>query len=157
MTKDVELKTTQNGLAVATVTLAIDRPRKPNAEKQTDFPRCTVFGKQAENMAKYVCSGCRVAIVGRIQTGSYQNKEGVTVYTTDVFAEKVEFLDFKPKDQDHGLQGAPAAVPQPAPAAAPQGAPQAAPQGAPQAAPQGAPAPAEPASDGFEAYDDEPW
>lgn len=81
-------------MCVATFTLAINRPVKPGGEKQTDFPRCTVFGKQAENCERYLAKGRLVGVQGRIQTGSYQNKDGVTVYTTDVVADRVEFLEW---------------------------------------------------------------
>lgn len=93
--------------AVATFTMAIDRPRRQGAEKQADFPRITVFGKQAETCEKYLKKGRLVGVQGRLQTGSYQNKNGDTVYTTDVVASRVEFLgsadqkqknDFEPVD-----------------------------------------------------------
>lgn len=75
LTKDPELRyTSNNQMAVATFTLAINRPVKQGQEKQADFPRITVFGKQAENCEKYLVKGRLVAIQGRIQTGSYQNK-----------------------------------------------------------------------------------
>lgn len=91
LTRDPELRyipESQN--AVATFTLAVDRPF--SKEKQADFIRITVFGKQAENCERYLTKGRLAAVQGRIQTGSYKNKEGVTVYTTDVIAERVEFL-----------------------------------------------------------------
>lgn len=99
LTRDPELKYTggSNQMAVATFTLAIDRPTKAGGEKKTDFPRITVFGRQAENCEKYTCKGRLVGVQGRIQTGSYTNKEGATVYTTDVVADRVEFLEFKNK------------------------------------------------------------
>ena len=75
LTRDPELRyTSNNQMAVATFTLAINRPVKQGQEKQADFPRITVFGKQAENCEKYLVKGRLVAIQGRIQTGSYQNK-----------------------------------------------------------------------------------
>ena len=81
--------------AVATFTIAIDRPqRQDGGEKQADFPRITVFGRQAETCEKYLKKGRMVAIQGRLQTGSYQNKNGDTVYTTDVVANRVEFIDW---------------------------------------------------------------
>ena len=78
--------------AVATFTLAIDRPVRQGEEKKADFPRVTVFGKQAEACEKYLEKGRLVAVSGRIQTGSYENKDGNKVYTTDVIAERVEFI-----------------------------------------------------------------
>lgn len=95
LTKDPELRyTSNNQMAVATFTLAINRPVKQGQEKQADFPRITVFGKQAENCEKYLAKGRLVAIQGRIQTGSYKNKNGDTVYTTDVIADRVQFLEY---------------------------------------------------------------
>lgn len=95
LTRDPELRyTSGTQMAVATFTVAIDRPVRAGAEKQTDFPRVTVFGKQAENCEKYLAKGRLVGVQGRLQTGSYTNKDGVTVYTTDVVADRVEFLDW---------------------------------------------------------------
>ena len=90
LTRDPELRyipETQN--AVCTFTLAVDRPM--SREKQADFIRITVFGRQAENCAKFITKGRQVAVEGRIQTGSYQNKNGDTVYTTDVIANRGKF------------------------------------------------------------------
>lgn len=93
LTKDPEIRyTSGTQMAVATFTVAIDRPVKAGEEKKADFPRVTVFGKQAENCEKYLAKGRLVGIHGRIQTGSYTNKDGATVYTTDVVADRVEFL-----------------------------------------------------------------
>lgn len=98
LTKDPEVRyTSGTQMAVATFTLAINRPVKPGGEKQTDFPRCTVFGKQAENCERYLAKGRLVGVQGRIQTGSYQNKDGQTVYTTDVVADRIEFLEWADK------------------------------------------------------------
>lgn len=90
--------------AVATFSLAVDRPVKQGQEKKADFPRVTVFGKQAENCERYISKGSRVGIEGRIQTGSYQDKNGQTVYTTDVIANRVEFLDAGNKNGESGNQ-----------------------------------------------------
>ena len=92
LTKDVELSYTTTGTAKATFTLAVDRIKK--TEDQTaDFIRITVWSAQAENCEKYLHKGSRCAVQGRIQTGSYKNREGQTVFTTDVIADRVEFLD----------------------------------------------------------------
>ena len=98
LTRDVELRYTQGTepMAVATFTLAINRQGK---KEQADFPRIIVFGKQAENCEKYLAKGRRVAVEGRLQTGSYQNKNGDTVYTTDVVANRIEFLDWGDRSQ----------------------------------------------------------
>ena len=103
LTRDPEVRyTASTQMAVATFTVAIDRPVRGGGEKQTDFPRVTVFGKQAENCEKYLAKGRLVGVQGRIQTGSYQNKDGVTVYTTDVVADRVEFLEWGDRPQRNG-------------------------------------------------------
>lgn len=104
LTKDPELRYTQNQLAVVNFTLAVDRPVKNGAEKKTDFPKITVLGKIAEACEKYLAKGRLTAVKGRIQTGSYTNKEGNKVYTTDVLAEQVKFIEWgekKPADADN--------------------------------------------------------
>ena len=100
LTKDPELRyipESQN--AVATFTLAVDRPF--SKEKIADFIRITVFGKPAENCERFLTKGKLCGVQGRLQTGSYKNKDGATVYTTDVIAERVEFLEWsdKPKQE----------------------------------------------------------
>lgn len=90
LTRDPELVYTPgNQTAVTRFSIAVDRRDK---EKTADFIRITVFGKQAENCDRYLHKGKQVAVNGRIQTGSYKNREGQTVYTTDVIANNVEFL-----------------------------------------------------------------
>ena len=76
-------------------TIAVDREFKKDGGPTADFPRVVVFGKQAENCNKYLGKGKLVGVEGRIQTGSYKNEEGKTVYTTDVIADRVEFLSPK--------------------------------------------------------------
>lgn len=93
LTRDPEVRYTSTQMAVARFSIAIDRPAKEGGEKQTDFPNIVVLGKQAENCERYLAKGRKVAINGRIQTGSYTDKEGRKVYTTDVVANYVEFLD----------------------------------------------------------------
>lgn len=85
-------------MAVARFSVAIDRPKKPDGEKQTDFPSVVVFGKTAENCERFLGKGRLVGIQGRIQTGSYTNKNGDKVYTTEVVANNVEFLDWGESD-----------------------------------------------------------
>lgn len=97
LTRDPEVRYTSTQVAVARFSIAIDRPAKDGGEKQTDFPNIVVFGKQAENCERYLAKGRKVAINGRIQTGSYTDKEGRKVYTTDVVANYVEFLDSAPQ------------------------------------------------------------
>lgn len=99
LVREPEVRYTTSEMAVATMTIAIDRPPKSDGTKGTDFPRITVFGKTAENCSKYLTKGRKVAIEGRLQTGSYKNKNGDTVYTTDVIANRVEFLEWGDKNK----------------------------------------------------------
>lgn len=92
LTRDPEVRYTTSQMAVATFSLAVDRPVRSGEEKKADFIRITCFGKTAELVERYMSKGRQVAVQGRIQTGSYQNKDGQTVYTTDVVADRVEFL-----------------------------------------------------------------
>ena len=93
LTRDPETRyTSGTQMAVCTFTIAIDRPTK-DREKKADFPRITVFGKQAENCERALKKGRLVGVQGRLQTGSYKNKHDETVYTTDVVADRVEFLE----------------------------------------------------------------
>ncbi len=85
-------------MAVAKFSIAIGRGKdKDGNDKGADFPSITVFGKQAENCERFLSKGKLVAISGRLQTGSYTNKDGQTVYTTDVVADRVEFLEWGDK------------------------------------------------------------
>ncbi len=102
LTRDPEVRYTASQMAVATFTLAIDRPTRAGEERKADFPRITVFGRQAENCEKYLAKGRKVAIEGRIQTGSYQGKSGETVYTTDVVANRVEFIEWGDRPSGSG-------------------------------------------------------
>ena len=95
LTRDPETRYTSGSqMAVCTFTIAIDRVTRQGEEKKTDFPRITVFGKQAENCERFLKKGRLVGVQGRLQTGSYTNKDGATVYTTDVVADRVEFLEW---------------------------------------------------------------
>mgnify|MGYP000098018439 CR=1 FL=1 len=101
LTRDPEIRYTDSQTAIVNFSLAIDRGKDKNGEsRRTDFPRITVFGKLAENCNRYLAKGRMVAIQGRIQTSSYQNKNGDTVYTTDVIADRVQFLPNGKKDGD---------------------------------------------------------
>lgn len=96
LTKAPEVRyISENQMAVATFTVAVDRPVKQGQEKKADFPRVTVFGRQAENCERYLDKGSMVGVQGSIQTGSYTDKDGKTVYTTDVIANRVEFIGSK--------------------------------------------------------------
>lgn len=96
LTKDPDLRYTQSGIATARFTLAVNRSFKnQNGEQQADFISIQVWRKTAENVANYCRKGSLVGIVGRIQTGSYDNQQGQRVYTTDVVADSVQFLETK--------------------------------------------------------------
>ena len=99
---DLELKQTQSGTAMCSFTLAVNRPKKQGEEQQTDFIRCKTFGKTAELLNQYQHKGNRLGVVGTIQTGSYQNQEGQTIYTTDVMVNRVEFLE--PRKEQNASQ-----------------------------------------------------
>ncbi len=95
-TRDPEVKNSQQNNMVAKWTLAIDRKFKDvNGEYGTDFINCVAFGKTAQFVEKYFTKGMRIGLDGRIQTGSYNDKDGRKVYTTDIVAENVEFVERK--------------------------------------------------------------
>ena len=93
--KDIEVKYTPTQVAMTNVVIAIDRTVK--GEKKTDFPRVAVFGKDAENLEKFSGKGLRIAVEGRLETGSYKKGED-TIYTTNIVSEHVEVLEFRPKE-----------------------------------------------------------
>lgn len=97
LTRDPEVRYAQSdsSLAVARFSLAVDRRFKRPGEQEADFINCVSFGKTAEVIEKYCRQGLKIAVVGRIQTGSYTNKEGQKVYTTDVVVEEFEFAESK--------------------------------------------------------------
>ena len=97
LTRDPEVRYSagENSLAIARYTLAVDRRFKRDGEATADFISCVVFGKQAEFAEKYFRQGIRIVVSGRIQTGSYTNKDGQRVYTTDVVVEEQEFAESK--------------------------------------------------------------
>ena len=95
LTRDPEVRDSQgeNHLAVARYSLAVDRRFKREGETDADFITCVAFGKQGEFAEKYLAKGTKICVVGRIQTGSYTNREGIKVYTTDVIVEEHEFVE----------------------------------------------------------------
>lgn len=98
LTRDPDLRYSagENATAVAHYTLAVDRRFKRQGDEQTaDFIRCVCFGKNAEFAEKYLKQGVKIIVCGRIQTGSYTNKEGQIVYTTDIVVEEHEFAESK--------------------------------------------------------------
>ena len=102
ITRDPELRYTSSNIATARFTLAVNRPfQSQNGEQGTDFINIVVWRKQAENVKKYVSKGSLVAVEERIQTGSYE-KDGQRVYTTDVVADSVQFLETKAQSQNRG-------------------------------------------------------
>lgn len=94
LTRDPEVSYSNAGNAVARYTLAVDRMTK-NADQTADFIRCVAFNKPAEFAESYLYKGIKIAVTGRIQTGSYTGREGQTVYTTDVVVENQEFCESK--------------------------------------------------------------
>lgn len=97
LTRDPEVRYTQgdNASAVARFSLAVDRRFKKDGEQTADFINCVAFGKTGEFIEKYGRKGTKFVVEGRIQTGSYTNKDGQKVYTTDVVVEQVEFAESK--------------------------------------------------------------
>ena len=100
LTRDPELRYTGSNIATTRFTLAVNRPfQSQNGEQGTDFISVVVWRKQAENVKKYCTKGSLVAVEGRIQTGSYE-KDGQRVYTTDVVADSVQFLESKAQSEN---------------------------------------------------------
>lgn len=97
LTRDPEVRysTGENPIAVARYTLAVDRRYKRDEQQDTDFIGCVAFGRAGEFAERYLRKGIKIAVIGRIQTGSYTNKEGQKVYTTEVVAEEQEFAESK--------------------------------------------------------------
>ena len=98
LVRDPEIRYSQGEkpMAVAKYTLAVDRRYKKEGEPTADFIRCIAFGRNGEFAEKYMSQGRKFAVSGSIQTGSYQNKDGQTVYTTDVIVNGQDFCDSKP-------------------------------------------------------------
>lgn len=92
LTKDLELRYTESNIAVGTTTIAVNRPRQKDKEQEADFINIKVWGKQAENIQKYLNKGNLIAIEGRIQTSNYTTDTGEKRYVTEVVANNVEFL-----------------------------------------------------------------
>ena len=120
LTRDPEVRYSQGGenpLAIARFTLAVDRRFKRDGEATADFINCVAFGRQAEHAERFYRQGLKVVITGRIQTGSYTNKDGVKVYTTDIVVEEQEFAESKAVSDANagGYRSAPTPAPAPAP------------------------------------------
>lgn len=98
-TRDPEIRYTDNGTSIARFSVAVERKYKSENGENADFINCIAFGKTAEFIEKYFSKGQRIGLNGRIQTGSYMNQEGQKIYTTDVIAESVEFVESKGSGQ----------------------------------------------------------
>lgn len=109
LTRDPEVRYTQgqNPLAVGRYTLAVDRRVKRDGEQSADFISCVVFGKGAEFAEKYLFKGTKIAVTGRIQTGSYKKSDGTTVFTTDVVVEHQEFAESKAQSNQNNSSNNP--------------------------------------------------
>lgn len=103
LTKDPEIRYSQNNnMAIARYFLAVRRRFSKEGQADTDFISCVAFGKAAEFAEKYFKKGTKIEVVGRIQTGSFTNKNGEKVYTTDVIVEEQEFAESKSASGNHG-------------------------------------------------------
>lgn len=102
---DVRYSQSENSMAIARYTLAVDRRFNRGEENNTDFINIVAFGKAGEFAEKYLHKGTKVLVTGRIQTGSYTNKDGQKVYTTDVVAEDQEFAESKNASSGEGGSG----------------------------------------------------
>lgn len=115
LTRDPEVRYTQgdNSMAIARYTLAVDRRFKKEGEATADFISCVAFGKAGEFAKKYFRQGLKVIVCGRIQTGSYTNREGKKVYTTDVVIEEQDFAESKGAEKESNQGNNPRAAGQP--------------------------------------------
>lgn len=107
LTRDPDVRYTDGGTSIARFTLAVDRRFRQDDGPTADFPSCVAFGKTAEFIERYFRQGMKLELTGRIQTGSYTNKDGVKVYTTDVIAEQVGFGESKGASQRQENEGSP--------------------------------------------------
>ena len=111
LTRDPDVRysqTANESMAVARYTLAVDRRFKKDGETNADFISCVAFGKVGEFAEKYLHQGTKIVVEGRIQTGSYTNKDGNKVYTTDIYVENCEFAESKSATEQNGANTAPA-------------------------------------------------
>ena len=120
LTRDAEIRYSQgeSSTAIARFSLAVDRRfRRDNDEQTADFINCVAFNKTAEFLERFGRKGTKFVLEGRIQTGSYTNKDGQRVYTTDVVVENIEFAESKNSNGGDGYSGAGASAPSPSGAA----------------------------------------
>ncbi|HEN5913950.1 single-stranded DNA-binding protein [Streptococcus agalactiae] len=102
LTRDVELKYTQSNVAVATFTLAVNRPFKNEAgEREADFINCVIWRQSAENLANWAKKGSLIGITGAIQTRNYENQQGQRVYVTEVIASNFQLLESRSSQQSN--------------------------------------------------------
>ncbi|HLR02334.1 MAG TPA: single-stranded DNA-binding protein [Virgibacillus sp.] len=103
LTKDPDLRYTQSGVAVANFTIAVNRPfSNQQGEREADFINCVVWRKAAENLANYMKKGSQVGVDGRIQTRTFETKDGRTAFVTEVVADSVQFLEPKNSQRQGG-------------------------------------------------------
>ena len=107
---DVRYAQKQDGtqMCIARFTLAVDRKFKQEGQQSADFISCVAFGKQGEFVEKYLKQGIKVVVSGRIQTGSYTNKDGQKVYTTDIVTDEIEFAESKSESKSNSAEEPPA-------------------------------------------------
>ena len=101
-TRDPDVRYTDGGSTIARFSLAVDRRFQPENGPTADFINCVAFGKKAEFIEKYFKKGMKMEVTGRIQTGSYTNRDGVKIYTTEVVAEQVGFAESRASSQSQG-------------------------------------------------------
>lgn len=114
MTRDAELRYTQNNQAHASFSLAVNRPFKnQNGEREADFINCQIWRQQAENLANWAKKGALIGITGRIQTRNYEGQDGKRVYVTEVVADGFQLLESRNSQQGQQGQGSQAPQNQP--------------------------------------------
>jgi single-strand DNA-binding protein len=102
LTKDPEVRYTSSNIAFSRFTIAVNRTfAGPSGEREADFIQCIAWRRQAENLARFVKKGSLVGVEGRIQTGSYDDKDGIRKYTTDVVCDSVQFLERKSQEENN--------------------------------------------------------
>lgn len=101
LTKDVELKVTQNGKYICSFSLAVNRIGNKDGEKQADFINCVAWSKTAETLKNYTSKGNQIGVQGRIQTRNYEDKNGKKVYLTEVMVERIDLLEKKKSSTEY--------------------------------------------------------
>ena len=112
LTKTPELRYTQNNTAFTQFTIAVNRPKKKDGTQEADFISCVAWNKTAELICTYLSKGSLVGLEGRIQTGTYDKQDGTKGYTTDVYVQKIEFLESKKSETQNATQITPQEVEQ---------------------------------------------